>query len=163
MKNLKTFFSEIEKNIDEDNIVLESSSFKTDPPNIIVLKRKAIRIFPDGRKVALYHADKIDKYISIPYSNIPNENVMQVHENWIPKGNIGILMRIIETGESDLITFSDNLGMKVDVTTAKSIVDIYNKVSASNKSKIEKMVNKDKINFAKVAAFAHGTKTDLGQ
>jgi hypothetical protein len=137
-------------------------TFKNDPPNIIILKRKAIRIFPDGRKVALYHADKIDKYISIPYSDVMDKNVMQVSEAWTPKGNIAILMQIADSGESDIITFHDNLGMKIDVTTAQSIVNLYNKVNTSNKVKIEKMVNKDKINFAKVAAFAHGAHTDMG-
>jgi hypothetical protein len=52
--------------------------------------------------------------------------------------------------------------MKVDVMTAQSIVNLYNKVNAPNKSKLEKMVNKDKVNFAKVAAFSHGAHTDLG-
>ena len=146
-----------------DEIVTEAMSFKNDPPNIIVLKRKAIRVFPDGRKVALYHADKIDKYVSIPYSEMVDKDVMQVHEAWHPEGNVGFLMQIADSGQSDLITFQDNLGMKVDVATAQAIVNLYNSVSASNKTKIEKMVNKDKINFAKVAAFAHGAHSDLGQ
>jgi hypothetical protein len=162
MKTLTSFISEVKKQ-ESDEIVTESMSFKSDPPNIIVLKRKAIRIFPDGRKVALYRAEKIDKYISIPYSDMVDKDVMQVHEAWRPEGNIGFLMQIVQSGEPDLITFQDNLGMKVDVLTATAIVNLYNSVSSSNKTKIEKMVNKDKINFAKVAAFAHGAHTDLGQ
>jgi hypothetical protein len=90
------------------------------------------------------------------------KDVMQVHEAWQPKGNIGALMRIVDSGEPAVIKFYDNLSMKVDVMTAQSIVNLYNKVNAPNKSKIEKMVNKDKVNFAKVAAFSHGAHTDLG-
>jgi len=161
MKTLRTFISEAEQD-KEGDIVTESMSFKNDPPNIIVLKRKAIRVFPDGRKVAMYHADKIDKYVTIPYSDMMEKDVMQVHEAWEPKGNIGALMRIVDSGEAALIKFYDNLSMKVDVMTAQSIVNLYNKVNAPNKSKIEKMVNKDKVNFAKVAAFSHGAHTDLG-
>jgi len=161
MKTLATFLSETKKHIG-DEVVTETMSFKNDPPNIIVLKRKAIRIFPDGRKVALYHADKIDKYVSIPYSDMTDKNVMQVHEAWIPMGNIGMLMQIVDSGESNVLTFHDSLSMKIDVMTAQSIVNLYNSVNASNKTKIEKMVNKDKINFSKVAAFAHGAHTDLG-
>ena len=161
MKTLATFLSETKKHIG-DEVVNETMSFKNDPPNIIVLKRKAIRIFPDGRKVALYHADKIDKYVSIPYSDMTDKNVMQVHEAWRPMGNIGMLMQIVDSGEPNVLTFHDSLSMKIDVMTAQSIVNLYNSVNASNKTKIEKMVNKDKINFSKVAAFAHGAHTDLG-
>ena len=46
--------------------------FPTDKeaPQIIILKRKAIRVFPDNAKVALYYAQGIDKYISIPFGEI---------------------------------------------------------------------------------------------
>jgi len=39
-------------------------------PALIVLKRRAIRVFPDGQKVALYWADRINKYISVPFQSI---------------------------------------------------------------------------------------------
>ena len=48
MKTLRTFISESTKQ--EDSLVTETMSFKMDPPNIILLKRKAIRIFPDEEK-----------------------------------------------------------------------------------------------------------------
>ena len=38
-----------------------------DLPAVLVMKRKAIRQFPNGQKVALYHVDKLNKYITIPY------------------------------------------------------------------------------------------------
>ena len=41
-----------------------------DIPSVLLLKRKAIRVFPDGEKVALYYAQAIDKYVSIPFSEI---------------------------------------------------------------------------------------------
>ena len=49
-----------------------STKFPSDneAPQILILKRKAIRIFPDNAKVALYYAQGIDKYISIPFGEI---------------------------------------------------------------------------------------------
>lgn len=163
MKSLKTFFSEVDSQNVEETIITEGLSFKSDPPNLIVLKRKAIRIFPDGRKVALYYADKINQYVTIPYSdtNRDNKNIIQVQEKWTPRGNIGRLMQIADSSESGVISFEDNLSLKIDVMTAKSIVNLYNSVNSQNKYKIERMVNKDKNNFAKVAAFAHGAHTGL--
>jgi hypothetical protein len=38
-------------------------------PPMIMLKRRAIRTFPDGQKVALYWADKIRKFVTIPYGS----------------------------------------------------------------------------------------------
>ena len=43
---------------------------ESDIPAVLILKRKAIRIYPDNQKVALYYAQAIDKYVSIPYGNI---------------------------------------------------------------------------------------------
>jgi hypothetical protein len=39
-------------------------------PTLIIMKRRAIRVFPDGQKVALYWADRINRYISVPFSSI---------------------------------------------------------------------------------------------
>lgn len=38
-----------------------------DMPAVIVLKRKAIRVYPDNTKVALYYSQALDKYVSIPF------------------------------------------------------------------------------------------------
>ncbi len=39
-----------------------------DPPFVLVLKRKAIRLYPDGTKIALYHNDRLDKDFAVPYA-----------------------------------------------------------------------------------------------
>jgi len=36
-------------------------------PVVLILKRKAIRVYPDHQKVALYYAQNIDKYVTIPF------------------------------------------------------------------------------------------------
>jgi hypothetical protein len=49
-------------------------------PSVLLLKRKAIRVFPDGQKVALYYAQAIDKYVSIPYNEIGINEEAQLDE-----------------------------------------------------------------------------------
>ena len=50
-----------------------------DPPMVLIMKRKAVRLFPNGQRVALYHVDKINKYVTVPYeamhwsSSVPTE------------------------------------------------------------------------------------------
>ena len=47
-----------------------------DIPSVIILKRKAIRVFPDHQKIALYYSQALDKYVSIPYG--PHNNALGI-------------------------------------------------------------------------------------
>ena len=38
-----------------------------DPPLVLVIKRKAIRLYPDGTRIALYYNEKLKKYFLITY------------------------------------------------------------------------------------------------
>jgi len=38
-----------------------------DPPVALILKRKSIRLFPDGARVALYFNDKLNRFFTVPY------------------------------------------------------------------------------------------------
>lgn len=50
-----------------------------DPPAVLIMKRKSVRLFPNGQRVALYYVDKINKYVTVPYeamqwsASIPEE------------------------------------------------------------------------------------------
>lgn len=57
MKDLSSF----RKQLDESSAMM--------PPNILILRRKSVRQFPDGTMVALYYNDKLDQYFSIPYGD----------------------------------------------------------------------------------------------
>ena len=47
-------------------------------PSVLLLKRKAIRVFPDGQKVGLYYAQTIDKYVTVPFGELGMQH--NVHE-----------------------------------------------------------------------------------
>jgi transcription antitermination factor NusG len=51
----------------KEEIILDESIAK-DPPFILILKRKAIRLYPNGMKVAVYHNDRLDKDFAIPFT-----------------------------------------------------------------------------------------------
>jgi hypothetical protein len=40
-----------------------------DLPMVLILKRKSVRVFPSGKKVALYHNDKLGLDIAVPYND----------------------------------------------------------------------------------------------
>ena len=55
------------------------------PPYVLLLKRKAIRLYPDGTKIALYYNKQINKFFSVPYDTptgaaIQAEDVEQIDE-----------------------------------------------------------------------------------
>jgi hypothetical protein len=60
VKTLKEFYTLCEK----------KNKVEQDPPNILIMKRQSIRLFPNGQKVALYYVDKINKYVTIPYESM---------------------------------------------------------------------------------------------
>lgn len=39
-----------------------------DPPAVLIMKRKWVRQFPNNQRVALYYVDKINKYVTVPYT-----------------------------------------------------------------------------------------------
>ena len=55
--------------LDESSLAGSSIDINKMPP-LIIMRRRAIRVFPDGQKVALYWADKINKFISVPFEGI---------------------------------------------------------------------------------------------
>jgi hypothetical protein len=40
-----------------------------DLPAVLLMKRKSVRQFANGKTVALYYIDKINKYVTVPYDS----------------------------------------------------------------------------------------------
>lgn len=59
LKTLKEFRSMINEGASHDAM---------DPPQVLIMKRKWVRVFPNNQRVALYHVDKINKYVTVPYT-----------------------------------------------------------------------------------------------
>jgi hypothetical protein len=62
-------FRELRTKMNE-NIALRD---ETIPAPMLVLRRKGIRIFPDGKRVALYTNDKYNLVFTIPYGSSAND------------------------------------------------------------------------------------------
>jgi flagellar biosynthesis GTPase FlhF len=60
------------------------------PPYVLLLKRKAIRLYPDGTKIALYYNKQINKFFSVPYDT-PTGTAIQAEEVEISKKPYKIL------------------------------------------------------------------------
>lgn len=61
---MKTF----SKFLEESKEVAGRKNRTLDPPNILIMKRQSIRQYPNNQRVALYFVDKINKYVTVPYT-----------------------------------------------------------------------------------------------
>ena len=73
MKTIKEFQSDIESlKVEEYPVEFnldETKESKMDPPAVLIMRRKSIRQFPNGQRVAMYYVDKINKYVTVPYDS----------------------------------------------------------------------------------------------
>ena len=54
-----------------------SHEYSMDPPAILIMRRKSIRQFPNGQRVALYYVDKIHKFVTVPYDEMQWSSAME--------------------------------------------------------------------------------------
>lgn len=132
----------------EENLKEELTKF--DPPFVLVLKRKAIRLYPGSTRIALYYSDKLNKYFSVPYSTEENQSgVVQAEETIM-----SVLEIVRESQQSQTISYGENSEITIDFKTADAILKVYNSLNEENKIKITEMIEKNPENLNKVASFA---------
>jgi hypothetical protein len=141
---------------------VSESTFKDEvnPPPMMVLKRKGIRIFPDGRRVALYTNDKLGIVFTIPYkgSGTKTEIIPGVQAEETEVGNfvenIEHIKDIVDKKQAKKLKFLDGGDLQVDHQTAHAIHLVHNSLNDENKAKVAKMLSHSKGQFMKVADFA---------
>ena len=158
ISNNKQIFTQARRAVKEDVDTIEAESLNEatdakDPPYILLLKRKAIRIYPDNTKVALYHNKQLDKYFSVPYG--PGvDSYIQAEETELEEAVIDQLNKIVSNKSAQSVKFGSGHTRKVDHYTASAITQVHNALSDDNKKKFSDMVHKSPEHFMKAADFA---------
>ena len=49
-------------------MINEDHNKTMDPPQVLIMKRKWVRQYPNNQRVALYYVDKLNKYVTVPYT-----------------------------------------------------------------------------------------------
>lgn len=106
-----------------------------DPPFVLVLKRKAIRLYPDGTKIALYHNDRLDKDFAVPYAT-SSQPVIQAET----VDAIGQLQKIKEHNINGTVTHNDGSASEIDAQTAYVLLETYESLNDENKNKFVDMM-----------------------
>jgi len=124
----------------------EASMAEDDPPAVLIMRRKSIRLFPNGQKVALYYIDKLNKYVSIPYSGImtvvPEETVFDKVKN------------VKETKQSIVVEHLDGSTTEVTPQIANSIMNLYKKINETNREKLADMLEASAKHFQTIVKFS---------
>lgn len=155
ISNNKQIFTQARKAVKEDVELYEAAEMPDDPPFILTLKRKAIRLYPDKTKVAMYYSKQLDKYFTVPYGPEINSGALQSEETEvIEEGVMDQLHKIVAGKQAQRVKFGDGSSRTVDHYTASAVTQVHNNLNDENKKKLADMVHKSPAHLAKAADFA---------
>ena len=117
-----------------------------DPPVVLVIRRKAVRLYPDGTRIALYWSDKLRKYFSVPYGPAFNSPIQA--ENFIEQ-----LKVIKEEEEEQTVELSDGALIEFDTHMIEHILYAYSKLTEQNKEKFVEKLTETEESFNKTYEF----------
>ena len=145
---------------DAEDVKEETSRIK-DPPFVLVFKRKAIRPYPGGMKVAMYYNKNLDKYVTVPYGK-GMDNIVQAEEevfsftDYLEEGKqvMDHLHDITKNKAKKSVKFANGETRSIDHFTASAITAVHGKVNDENKKKLSAMVHKSPDHLLAAAKFA---------
>ena len=144
-----------DEDIKEDFEIVEATKdIEEDPPFVLMLKRKAIRLYPNKAKVALYYNKQLDKYFTIPYGagvDAPLQAEETIEE---AVDAIGQLQKIKDSHSYGTVNHKDGSASKVDVQTAHAVLTVHKSLNDDNKKKFADMVARSSHHMQKAANFA---------
>jgi hypothetical protein len=127
------------EDVEVDALELMTEQMKGQPPFVLVLKRKAFRIYPNGLRIALYYNDKIGKYFSVPYTEEEGSmTTIQAEEVELDESVHGVeqLRKIVDSKQHGVVKHRDGSSSKIDTHTASAILAVHDKLNDDNKKKI---------------------------
>lgn len=77
--NSNPVYQKVKQNVMKEEL-RPATTRMSDMPSILVLKRKAIRVYPGGQNVGLYYSQQLDKYVAVPFGGSENKNILSMTE-----------------------------------------------------------------------------------
>jgi hypothetical protein len=118
-----------------------------DPPVVLVIKRKAVRLYPDGTRVALYWSDKLKKYFSVPYGPALDSTI-QAEEY------------VREFLQSDEIALNDGNNVSLNEETKEMFIDVYERLDEQNKEYFWNQLTESASTFGKLYEFCRTNSSE---
>ena len=144
--------------VKESTEVVIDEAHNQNPPFVLILKRKAVRYYPEGITNVLYYNEKLNRYFSVPYSSgVPMDNPVQAEEvEQVEEAvdAIGQLQKIKDTHQHGTVNHKDGSASKVDAQTAHAVLTVHKSLNDINKKKFADMVARSSHHMQKAAEFS---------
>lgn len=122
---------EKEKEVKEEMSLEEA--VVSEPPFIILLKRTAVRLYPNGLRVATYTSDKLKREFAIPF--------------------VGREAGMVQSAEEYRVELNDGTVIELDEETDIAFENVYEELDEENKEKFVLMMYESKETFEKLKDF----------
>ena len=122
--------------------------FIPDPPAVLVIKRRAVRLYPDGTRVALYYSDKLKRYFTVPYATMSAGVSAIQAENFINE-----LRSSSKLTEDTTLELQDGSQVELDALMVNRIVYAYDGLEEENKEKFIELLTSSEESFDKAYEF----------
>lgn len=116
------------------------------PPQVLVLRRKTVRLFDNGMQVALYYNQALDKHFTVAMT--PDRANYQAEET----------DSFLEILQSDMITHNDGNISNLTDEDKESLLSLYMGLSEDNKQKMQNKIFESCEEFDNLKQFALNNK-----
>jgi hypothetical protein len=148
ISNNKQIYSKAKQAVREELEEATNTPLVPMPPIIMVIKRKAVRLYPDGTRIALYYSDKMKRYFSVPFGT-PEADISGVQaESFIDE-----LRAMGNLTEETTLELQDGSQVELDVLMANRIVYAYDGLEEDNKQKFVDLLTSSEESFDKAYEF----------
>lgn len=133
-----------------DKPMMEGKSAKSrelDPPAVLIMRRKSVRQFPNGQRVALYYVDKINKYVTVPYEDMQWSSTAE--ETVFDK-----LKLSINENKNFTVEHLDGSISEITPKMALNMMELYKKINEANKTKMKDMLEASAKHFQAISKFS---------
>ena len=118
-----------------------------DPPIVLVIKRKAVRLYPDGTRIALYWSDKLKRVFSVPYG-MPMDAPIQAEEY------------VKELAEAEELLLNDGNVLSLNEETKQQIINTYEQLDEESKTIFWQQLTESVSTFGKLYEFCRLNSTE---
>jgi hypothetical protein len=122
--------------------------FVPDPPAVLVIRRRAVRLYPDGTRVALYFSDKLKRYFTVPYATSNSEVSAIQAESFIDE-----LRAMSNLTENTLLELEDGSQIELDASIVEHILYAYDGLKEENREKFVNLLTSSAESFDKAYEF----------
>lgn len=148
ISNNKQIYTKAKQAVREELEEATSTPLVPMPPIIMVIKRKAVRLYPDGTRIALYYNDKMKRYFSVPFGT-PEADISGVQaENFINE-----LRSSSKLTEDTVLQLSDGTEVEITASMIEHIINVYDGLFEENKEQFVHLLTSSEESFDKAYEF----------